>query len=243
MPRARGFTLIELLVAISIMALVAILSWRGLDGMARAQSQTAERADSVLALQVALGQWGADLDAMVQLPPVAQAQPIDWDGRALRITRRAAVGAADGVTNDVVNGVVVVAWTRRGGDGASSWLRWQSLPVTTRAAWREAWQQAAQWAQTPDQALRAREIDIAPLTDWQLFFFRGNAWTNALSSADAAFNNPAAAPGQPPPAPGAVSMIAAPDGVRLVLDLPAGPALAGRITRDWVRPTLGGERS
>ena len=33
-----GFTLIELLVAISIMALLAILSWRGLDGMSRAHT-------------------------------------------------------------------------------------------------------------------------------------------------------------------------------------------------------------
>ena len=28
-----------------------------------------------------------------------------------------------------------------------------------------------------------------------------------------------------------------PDGVRLVLSLPPGPALAGLLTRDWVRPT------
>ena len=37
--RAGGFTLIELLVAISLMALMAALSWRGLDGMTRAQTQ------------------------------------------------------------------------------------------------------------------------------------------------------------------------------------------------------------
>ena len=47
---ARGFTLIELLVAIAVMALVAILSWRGLDGMVRAQTTTQQRADEVLSL-------------------------------------------------------------------------------------------------------------------------------------------------------------------------------------------------
>ena len=31
--RERGFTLIELLVAIGLLALMAALSWRGLDGM------------------------------------------------------------------------------------------------------------------------------------------------------------------------------------------------------------------
>lgn len=38
--RARitsGFTLIELLVAITVMAIVAVLGWRGLDGIVRAR--------------------------------------------------------------------------------------------------------------------------------------------------------------------------------------------------------------
>ena len=59
-----GFTLVELLVAIAVMALLAIVSWRGLDGMVRAQQITRERADAVLELQTVLAQWGADLDAM-----------------------------------------------------------------------------------------------------------------------------------------------------------------------------------
>jgi general secretion pathway protein J len=31
--------------------------------------------------------------------------------------------------------------------------------------------------------------------------------------------------------------------VRLVLQLPPGGALAGRLQRDWVRPTVGGGKS
>ena len=46
----RGFTLIELLVALFAMALLAVMSWRGLDGMARAQAITSGRADEVLTL-------------------------------------------------------------------------------------------------------------------------------------------------------------------------------------------------
>jgi general secretion pathway protein J len=34
-----------------------------------------------------------------------------------------------------------------------------------------------------------------------------------------------------------------PDGVRLVLQLPPGATLAGRLQRDWVRPTLTRRRS
>ena len=72
MPSVRGFTLIELLVAISVMALIAILSWRGIDGMVRTQEATRQRADEMLVLQAALAQWGADLDA---LAPLAQTTP------------------------------------------------------------------------------------------------------------------------------------------------------------------------
>ena len=49
---SRGFTLIEVLVAITIMSLMAVLSWRGLDGMTRAQSQTQARADEIENLEL-----------------------------------------------------------------------------------------------------------------------------------------------------------------------------------------------
>ena len=39
----KGFTLIEVLVAIGILALMAVLSWRGLDGMTRSQALTQQR--------------------------------------------------------------------------------------------------------------------------------------------------------------------------------------------------------
>ena len=74
-PSARGFTLIELLVAISVMALIAILSWRGIDGMVRTQEATRQRADEMLVLQAALAQWGADLDALARWH-----RPRPWTG-------------------------------------------------------------------------------------------------------------------------------------------------------------------
>ena len=48
--RSVGFTLIELLVAVGLMALMAALSWRGLDGMTRSQAQMRQYADDVMAL-------------------------------------------------------------------------------------------------------------------------------------------------------------------------------------------------
>lgn len=101
LTRSRGFTLVELLVALFAMALLAIMSWRGLDGMTRAQAITSARADEVLTLQVALAQWSADLDAVVQMPA---APALDWNGRVLRLTRRD--------TSSPASGVLVAAWRK-----------------------------------------------------------------------------------------------------------------------------------
>jgi general secretion pathway protein J len=223
-PRAQqGFTLIELLVAISIMAVMAVLSWRGLDGMTRAQAQVRQHSDQVLTLQAGLAQWGADLDALARQPGLPS---LDWDGRALRVVRSSATRADEGLT--------VVAWSRRSIAGVGQWLRWQSPPVTTRAALQLAWQKAGQWAQNPSDEDRRREVQIVSLDQWQIFYYRGDAWSNPLSSEGASDAGVAVGAG----AGGGFQAV--PDGVRLVLQLSAGQAISGKITRDWVRPGLGG---
>jgi general secretion pathway protein J len=226
----HGFTLVELLIALSVMALMAVLSWRGLDGMARAQTQTQQRANEVLSLQTALAQWGADLDAMVQGPGL---NAIDWDGRALRMTRQVWAAQADGL--------VVVAWARRDIGGTGQWLRWQSPLLRERSALQEAWQQAAQWAQNPGEESKTRELAITPLVQWQIYFYRGDAWSNPLSS-DGRVDSPLSPP-LAPPASATAPITPVPEGVRLVLTLPSGYALHGTLTRDWVRPTLAGGKS
>jgi general secretion pathway protein J len=47
MKTLRGFTLVELLVAIVVMSMLALLSWRSLDGMTRTQTITQQRADDL----------------------------------------------------------------------------------------------------------------------------------------------------------------------------------------------------
>ncbi len=136
MKTQRGFTLIELMVAIFIMALLALMSWRGIDGMARSQEQNRVRGDAVLTLQTTFSQWSADLDAMT---PLAGTRPLDWDGRLLRLTRRG--------TDDLKPAVYVVAWTLRNEADGMHWSRWQSTPLTRRDEWQQAWAGAAAWAQ------------------------------------------------------------------------------------------------
>jgi len=222
--RAHGFTLVEVLVALAIMALMAALTWRGIDGMLRAQERTHRYSDEVLTLQAGLGQWQADLDAMMSWPNANGVLPkgaagrrsLDWDGNVLRITRM--------LTDDPAAGLRVVAWMRRSNDG--QWLRWQSAPFRTQAAWITAWEDAVRWSQSGavgPQAGGAQAVAVAALNGWQVTYFRNNAWTNALSSS----------------AESPTSSYTLPDGVRLALTLAPGQALVGPVQIDWVRPNFG----
>lgn len=219
-----GFTLVEVLVALALMALMALLTWRGIDGMARAQQITRQHSDAVLALQAGLAQWRADLDAMRVWPePASPAPPggapaadlawrsLLWDGRTLRITRHDSVDAAAGLR--------VVAWTRTD-DG--QWMRWQSAPLRSSDAWAAAWEQAALWGQGGAPGAQAQAVGIAVIGGWQLQYFRNNAWTNPQSSG----------------AEGAAVAHRLPLAIRLMIELAPGQAISGPLTLDWLQPTF-----
>ncbi len=226
---ASGFTLIELMVAIMVMSILALLSWRSIDGMVRTQAMTQERADALLRMQAALGQWVADLDAVID---TQELRPLAFDGNMLRMTRR------DATESGLVSpGIRVVAWTRLtglaqegAGPGSGHWVRWQSAPVRQRDELARAWQRAEQWraggGQTPSADSGDSRVVLIGVEQWQLFYHRGQTWGNPLS----AVGNEAEQTGA-----GALEM---PNGVRLVLDLPGHAGLSGSVVRDWVRPTL-----
>ena len=79
------------------------------------------------------------------------------------------------------DGLIVVAWMLRS-DAGGQWLRWQSPVLRTVGAWNDAWSRASQWAQNASTEDRTREVLVIPLEDWQIFYFRSDAWTNPLSS-------------------------------------------------------------
>jgi len=207
--RAAGFTLVELLVALAVMALLALVSWRGLEAMARAQAGHRERDDAVLVLQTSLAQWNADLDAAT---PYGDLPAMDWNGQVLRLTRRGSDGAG-------LPAALVVAWTARPSAEGLRWMRWQSPPLAARDQWQQAWQLAAAWAQDGTREVDAAATPLLPLAGWQLAYFRGGSWSAAVPAESLGLNNPL------------------PDGVRLLLALPPGAGLSGAVQRDWVRPT------
>ncbi len=221
----RGFTLVELLVAIVVMSMLALLSWRSLDGMSRTQTATQERADNLLRVQASLGQWIADLDAAIDTGEVA---PLDFNGQVLRMTRR-----DSGETGLDSRGIRVVAWARQGSASGGQWMRWQSGPLLRRDELARAWQRAGEWGRgsVPSQTgstSTESAIALIGIEQWQIFYHRGETWGNPLSSVGSEGGTSTQLPG--------IGNL--PNGVRLELVLSPGQGLSGGIVRDWVRPTL-----
>ncbi len=219
-----GFTLVEVLVALLVMALMAAMAWQGVDGIVRSRDASQRRLEMTLRLNTVIAQWEQDLSSLQDTSTVPA---LNFDGATLRLTRR------------VPQGIQLVAWALRNDGSGAIWQRWASPAHTTRAELQDAWVRSQQFqGQEPGQ-LRALE----GVLQWQVYFYRGNAWSNAQSSAG---TTPAAAAAPPPPAPPASGASAPagspgpapaagqplPSGVRLVLEFAPGSGLAGSLVRD-----------
>ena len=198
-----GFTLVEVLVALMVMAILAGLSWQGLDAVFKARDASRESIDRTTRLATVLTQWQQDLEAIYDTTLVPG---IAFDGQTLRLTRR------------VDDGVALVAWSVRGG----VWQRWASAAVQRSGALQENWLASQQFLGNEPGQLKVAD----GATEWQIYFYRGNAWTNAQSSAGVGGGQ---TPPPPPPFPGTPPPQSSdlPQAVRLVITLPGG-----KLTRD-----------
>ena len=225
-----GFTLIEVLVALALMALLSLMGWRGLDSLLRTRDITQQQVNTASLVHISLSQWQTDLNAVQTQPGLLNDAALGWNGNTLQMLRRS--GSVTPTGEDA--GLWVVAWTVRDGH----WWRWQSPDLRDRAGVMQAWQQASQWGQNPSSELRRREVQLMPMSRWQLFFFRDQAWVNPLSSV-----GNSAATGQASQAP--AKEVGLPDAMRvqLQLDGAAQAADSGRLEVDWVNPGFNPNRS
>lgn len=200
MASQRGFTLIELLVALAVMAVLAGLAWTGTDSLIRSREVTQASLDRTQRLSTVLMQWEQDFAAVHES---AAAPPLQFDGRTLRLTRQAE------------GGLRVVTWTLR--DGA--WYRWAGPVLLRQGELQQSWLASQQ-----HQGGEPGELQLVEgASAWQLYYWRGNAWSNAQSSGNVV-NKTA----------GGSALDARedlPEGVRLVLTLPSGV-----LTRDILVP-------
>lgn len=118
LPAQQGFTLIEVLVALTLMALVSLISWRGLDAVQQTGERLDERSEQTLALVRALGQIERDVllhagaDVLPE-PAAAGSAPGAVSGASLRLPA--------GIAWDPQTGLSLV---RSAGDGLWQQLRW-----------------------------------------------------------------------------------------------------------------------
>ncbi len=83
---SQGFTLIELLIALALLAVVALLAWRGLDQVARGQASLSRAMESERALSQLYNQMHDDLQQAVRDDDVSVA-PIHSEPGSLQIIR------------------------------------------------------------------------------------------------------------------------------------------------------------
>ncbi len=193
--RRGGFTLVEVLIAMFVMALMAALAWRGVDGVLRSRDAGRAAVDRSMLLATWLSQWETDLQSLhanAGLPDTLRC-----DGRTLRLVRR------------TEGGVQVVAWALHG----TRWQRWASPAVTRSGELQQHWMHSLQLqGDEPGQLLL---VDGA--SDLQIHFFRGNAWTNCQSTGDLEVVSPAASAASS--GAGARTVELLPGGVRLMLQI------------------------
>lgn len=107
--RPRGFTLIELLVAISILAIVAVLGWRGLDGIIRSRSVLTDQMSQTRGMQLAFAQMQSDA---ANLAPASLLQ-----GRAYLLAENQSLTLVRLVLNDMQpTRLQVVSYRLRNGE-------------------------------------------------------------------------------------------------------------------------------
>jgi general secretion pathway protein J len=188
--RPGGFTLVEVLVAMTVMAVMAMMAWQGVDGVVRARDSSQGRLEQTLRLDSVIAQWEQDLASIQESAAVPA---LSCDGATVRLTRRAQ------------GGLQVVAWALRPDATGSTWWRWASPAVTTVGELQDNWLKTQEFQGGEPGQLRT----LNGLSAWQVYFYRGNAWSNCQSTGQNL-----------------------PSGVRIVLSFAPGSGQDGSLTRD-----------
>jgi len=185
----RGFTLLELLVAISVLAIVSMIAWRGLDSLLATRERLEPQGDEVRALLAAFGQLERDL-AQVTAPALfaLSASPVrvraSTDGPVLEILRIAPT------TRAAPTSVQTVFW--RVADGAL--LRQVSAPRRS--------------AESGDDEVLSNAPLLSDVKSIRVRLWRDFAWVDPLAAgaAEPPASLPPGTPGQFVPVPQGVEV-------------------------------------
>ncbi len=130
--RAAGFTLLELIVAASILALIAVFSWRGLDTLLREREAIASSQETIDVMQRSFARIERDamlardaqIDVSGTLRLVAGNAAVQYRFVNGALTRTADEAVAPMVLQDGIAKLVIEAWTAGAKGG---WVRIKGL--------------------------------------------------------------------------------------------------------------------
>jgi general secretion pathway protein J len=166
----RGFTLLELLVAITLLAILAVIAWRGLDSMTRTHEALAQRDERIEALKTAYAQFDADCTQLAD-PNTLSRSPVEVDANRVLMVRDRRDDGQPPAWQVVLYRIV---------DGRLE--RLQTQPITNRGDLRNAMDNLRQGGVGAARYLLAANVDSISARAW----IEPGGWmdnTGALSAA------------------------------------------------------------
>ena len=136
------------------------MAWQGVDGIVRARDINQARLEQTLRLNTVIAQWEQDL-------------------ASLQDTTAVPALSCDGATCAWCAAPRTACRSWPGRCSGSAWQRWAGPAVTPTCELQESWLRSQQFQGNEPGSCAARRRH-----EWQVYFFRGNAWCNCQSSGD-----------------------------------------------------------
>lgn len=230
MKISRGFTLIELLVAITVLAIVAVMGWRGLDTIVRSREQLTQNMEQTRGIQLTFAQLQSDLEHIADKALLREHQNILADNSRLVFIRTV-------LSENAASQLQVVSYIIREGVLSRSESPVTRDLVQLDTLWQSAiGQSGAQSTVALHAGVSAMEVRVWEAGSWKLPQNSSTSFAGAQAVVCAdpqpgacdAQGNPGATPsGNPhgnPPLPGQVPLPEGPTGLEISLQIQGQPA-------------------
>jgi general secretion pathway protein J len=205
MKKHHGFTLIELLVAITVLAIVAVLGWRGLDSIVRARVSLNSELERTRGLQLAFAQMQSDCDHVTA--------PADVGGRVTVVaeTNRFTMVRTVFAENQPSR-VQVVAYRVRDG----MLLRRESVATRDLGELDAAWTAAMSDADTMSSVTLSKSVNDMAIRVW----LAKGPWAQPTAALQQTGAQQSGTPANPGSNPVTAQTAATPSGLEVKLQLP-----------------------
>ena len=176
-PTKRGFTLVELLVAISILGIIAVLGWRGLDSIVRARIALTSDLEQTRGMQLAFAQLQSDCGLIADAAMMPNRTNLLWQSDNLILARKV-------YAENQPTALQVVAYRLK--DGALK--RSESAATRDLSQLAQFWQSALADTDGANAVTLKDGIEAMSVLSWD-----GAAWTALAAPAIPAKDNGTAA--------------------------------------------------